>query len=102
MTAKLNFRMEAETLNAERRTLNAEQASPPCTLMLLSPTLSSFGEEREKAGAIFEVLGFNTRIVIRGNLSTALSPLPPSQRLWRTGRGGEGGESARHAGPDVR
>ena len=40
----------------------------PCTLMLLSPALSSFGEEREKAGAIFKVQAFNARIVVRENL----------------------------------
>jgi len=31
----------------------------PCALRLLTPTLSSFGEEREKAGAAFKVQGFN-------------------------------------------
>jgi len=34
------------TSNSERRTLNAERSSP-CSLRLLTPALSSFGEERE-------------------------------------------------------
>jgi hypothetical protein len=48
----------------------------PCSLRLLTPALSSFGEEREKAAATFAVQGFNARIV-RGILS------PTS---WRRGR----------------
>src|SRR5579864_8561597 len=33
----------------------------PCTPRLLTPALSSFGEEREKAGATFVVQGRNAR-----------------------------------------
>jgi hypothetical protein len=50
------------TLNTEHRTLNIERVSP-CTLRLLTPALSSFGEEREEAGAAFLVQGFNARIL---------------------------------------
>jgi hypothetical protein len=32
----------------------------PCSLKLLTPSLSSFGEEREKAVAMFAVLERNT------------------------------------------
>jgi len=48
--------MNRGTSNIELRTLNVEGISP-CTLRLLSPALSSFGEEREEAGAAFLVQG---------------------------------------------
>jgi hypothetical protein len=50
--------------------------SSPCTLRLLSPALSSFGEEREEAGAAFLDDGFNAQIC-RGILF---------RTSWRRGR----------------
>jgi hypothetical protein len=52
------------TMNPRRK----DTKISPCTLRLLTPALSSFSEEREKAGAMFVVRGFIARIV-RGILS---------------------------------
>jgi hypothetical protein len=68
--------MNPGTLNIEHRTLNIEGVSP-CTLRLLSPALSSLGEEREEAGAAFLVHGRNARIV-RGILIPAMTMNPGS------------------------
>ena len=52
----------------------------PFILRLLTPALSSFGEERENAGATFVVHGHNARMP-RGILTPSLFPTS-----WRKGR----------------
>jgi hypothetical protein len=43
-----------EKRNAERRTPNVNEISP-CTLRLLTPALSSFGEERETVSGVRQI-----------------------------------------------
>jgi len=51
-----------ETSNVERRTLNTERNSP-CSLRLLTPTLSSFGEEKETESRVLFWLRRFARII---------------------------------------
>jgi len=54
----------------------------PCALRLLTPALSSFGEEREKAGATFVVQGRNARMAW-GIFIPTLSPTSAERETKR-------------------
>jgi hypothetical protein len=58
--------MNRGTSNSERRTPNTERrtCSAPSTLRLLTPTLSSFGEERETDHVVLRMMGTGIIITI--------------------------------------